>query len=65
MKRKIIYSLILFCFFGLLSSANQNMADCKKEAQWLAAKTNTSNACCPNAIKSETPVPLNLFLFDL
>ena len=62
MKRKIFYSLILFCFIGLLSSANQNVADCKKEAQWLAAKTNT---CCPKAIKTESPVPLNLFLFDL
>jgi hypothetical protein len=64
MKRKIIYSLILFCFIGLLSSANQNLADCKKEAQWLAAKCCTAG-CCPAAIKTETPVPLNLFLFDL
>jgi hypothetical protein len=64
MKQKIIYSLVLICFIGLLSSANQNMANCKNEAHWLAAKS-ASTLNCPKEVRAETPVPLNLFLFDL
>jgi hypothetical protein len=63
MTRKIIYSLILICFIGLLSSANQSNKDCQKEAYWLAAK---SNCTCPKVPQADAAMaPLNLFLFDL
>jgi hypothetical protein len=65
MKRKSIYSLLLICFLGLLSSANQTNKDCQEETYCLAAKSN-----CPlqgqKAEKADANlIPLNLFLFDL
>ncbi|MCW3119421.1 MAG: hypothetical protein JWM28_3503 [Chitinophagaceae bacterium] len=65
MTRKIIYSLILICFIGLLSSANQNNKNCQKEAYWLAARTNCALQCQKTIPADAGLVPLNLFLFDL
>ena len=67
MKRKTIYSFILICCLGLLSSANQNDKNCGKAAICYSTKA----ACCPGVSAEKTeqtdsPVlPLNLFLFDL
>ena len=65
MKRKSIYSIIVICFIGLLSSANQSNKNCKDEAYWLASKSNCP-VQTPRAGKAEADLlPLNLFLFDL
>jgi hypothetical protein len=67
MKRKTIYSFILICCLGLLSSANQNDKNCGKPAICYSIKT----TCCPAAAAEEAEqtdspaMPLNLFLFDL
>ncbi|MES1223477.1 MAG: hypothetical protein ABUT20_48730 [Bacteroidota bacterium] len=66
MKRKNIYTLILICFLGLISSANQANKECTKTALCYTEKAN----CCPGApaetAQTDSPtVPLNLFLFDL
>ena len=66
MKRKSIYSVILICFLGLLSSANQNDKNCRQETLRVA----TVNNCVlenQKSMQAETAavVPLNLFLFDL
>jgi hypothetical protein len=65
MKRKIIYSLLLICFFGLLSSANQTNKDCQEETYSLAAKSNCSLQGQKAKQADANLVPLNLFLFDL
>ena len=65
MKRKSIYSILLICFITLCSSANQNKKDCRKEAYWLAAKSNCTLQCCKSLPAEAGLVPLNLFLFDL
>ena len=67
MKRKTIYVLILICFAGFISSANQSNKECTKNAFCYSQKA----ACCPGAATNEAKqtdsptVPLNLFLFDL
>ena len=67
MKRKTIYSIILICCLGLLSSANQNDRKCGQETYCYSAKAD----CCPGgtsggAEQTDSPaLPLNLFLFDL
>ena len=67
MKRKTFYALILICFIGLISAANQTNKECVKNALCYAQKA----ACCPGtatpeAKETDSPsIPLNLFLFDL
>ena len=70
MKRKTIYALILICFLGLISSANQSNKECGKTSFCLSDK---ETGCClktktlPEAEKQAdaASVPLNLFLFEL
>jgi hypothetical protein len=67
MKRKTIYALILICFAGLISSANQTSKECTTTNALCCAQ----KGACPaskasNAKEIDSPaVPLNLLLFDL
>lgn len=65
MKRKTFYALILICFAGLISSANQSNKECTQNALCYSQKA----ACCAKAREtkqtSSPSVPMNLFLFDL
>jgi len=70
MKRKTIYALIVICFLGLISSANQSNKECGKTSICLSEE---KTSCCqktkalPETEKKAdaASVPLNLFLFEL
>jgi hypothetical protein len=66
MKRKTIYALILICFAGLISSANQTSKECTVNTLCCAQKV-ACPATAPGSVNElDSPaVPLNLFLFDL
>lgn len=65
MKRKTFYALMLICFAGLISSANQSKKECTQNALCYSRQA----ACCAKANEvnqQDSPsLPLNLFLFDL